>query len=456
MKHSITITLIAFWFAIATGTSSAVENSNTPALPEGLFNDQSSSAQNPSTAPIKNKPLLGNLTGFIDSRVGYRLQDDPFEKDASLGEIRLQLANQWERRNVTARFTGDFLYDAVEDNHEVDLEDGRGWFDLREAYLSYRASSYADIRLGRQILTWGTGDLVFINDLFPKDFRSFFIGRDEEYLKAPSDAGRITLYHGGANLDVVLTPKFDADRSVDGSRLSYFNPNLGRTAGRDAIIDPDKPDSWFNDSEIALRTFGYVKAYEAAAYYYRGFWKSPMGQTTDGTAIYPPLTVWGASVRGPSLGGILNAEFGYYRSRDDTDGNNPLIANSEWRYLIGYQREVLPQFTVGLQYYAERKQDYEAYRDALPAGTRKEDQTHQVITLRLTKQAMQQNLTLSAFNYWSPNENDGYTRLRATYKVNDSLRAEVGGNIFYGKGNDRFFSQFKDNSNLFAGLRWSF
>ncbi|MFW6031595.1 MAG: hypothetical protein ACOC9T_03300, partial [Myxococcota bacterium] len=32
----------------------------------------------------------------------------------------------------------------------------------------------------------GTGDLVFLNDLFPKDWRSFLLGRDLDYLKAPS------------------------------------------------------------------------------------------------------------------------------------------------------------------------------------------------------------------------------------------------------------------------------
>ncbi len=62
------------------------------------------------------------------------------------------------------------------------------------------------ITLGRQILTWGTGDLVFINDLFPKDWVSFFIGRDVEYLKAPSDALKVSAFSSWANLDLVYTP----------------------------------------------------------------------------------------------------------------------------------------------------------------------------------------------------------------------------------------------------------
>ncbi len=45
-----------------------------------------------------------------------------------------------------------------------------------------------NLKIGRQVFTWGTGDYLFINDLFPKDYESFYIGRDDEYLKRPSEA----------------------------------------------------------------------------------------------------------------------------------------------------------------------------------------------------------------------------------------------------------------------------
>ena len=64
---------------------------------------------------------------------------------------------------------------------------------------------------------------------------------------------RVSAFHELANVEVVYTPRFDADRFIDGSRLSYFNPALGRIAGRDAIIDPLTPDASFFD---ALATVG--------------------------------------------------------------------------------------------------------------------------------------------------------------------------------------------------------
>lgn len=428
-----------------------------PPLPEGLFSQEpeEEKAAQVRTGDLREFAFLRNLTGFIESRAGFRLQNDMVQKDASIGEIRLQLENQWTAGPVVFRFKGDFLYDDVANDRSVDLEKGRGWFDLREANVTLRPLRFADIRAGRQILTWGVGDLLFINDLFPKDFRSFFIGRDDEYLKAPSDAVRVSLFHDMTNVEIVYTPRFDADRFIEGSRLSYFNPSLGRIAGQDAIIEPSRPAVWFDDNEIAVRVYRNIKTFEVAVYYYRGFWKNPEGQTSDRTIIFPRLSVWGASLRGPFQAGILSVEIGYYNSRDDPDGVFPLLPNSQFRYLIGYEREILPELTFSVQYYAERQSNFNVLRANLPPGVEADGRTRHLLTFRFTKLAMNQNLTVSLFNFWSPNEGDGHLRLRVSYKVTDAWRLEAGGNIFYGS-QETFFGQFKNNTNIFIGSRLSF
>ena len=41
--------------------------------------------------------------------------------------------------------------------------------DLRMASLTFSPADWMDVRVGRQVLTWGTGDLLFLNDLFGDD-----------------------------------------------------------------------------------------------------------------------------------------------------------------------------------------------------------------------------------------------------------------------------------------------
>ena len=298
---------------------------------------------------------------------------------------------------------------------------------------------------------------MFINDLFPKDWNAFFIGRDTEYLKAPSDAFKFSFYTDVANLDLIYTPRFDSDRFIDGTRISYYNTALARRAGRDAIIRVDKPDDWLRDDEIAARLFKNVKGYELALYGYWGFWKSPAGMNpTTGRAVFPDLSAYGASVRGSFGKGIANAELGYYYSEDDSGGSNPFVNNSELRFLVGYEQELATDLTMGLQYYLEHMLDYGDYRRTLPLGAPSRDEFRHLITLRLTKMLMNQNLKLSLFGYYSPSDNDAYLRPSIDYKIDDHLSTQIGANVFFGRDDHTFFAQFERNSNIYVALRYAF
>jgi hypothetical protein len=365
----------------------------------------------------------------------------------SIMENRLQLDLSSYLDWGDLKFKGDFIGDLVEEQAD---------FDLREANVFSRPTDYMDLKVGRQILTWGTGDLIFINDLFPKDWQSFFIGRDSEYLKAPSDAAKLSLFGDWANLDIAFTPQFDPDRFISGRRISYWNANLGRTAGQDAIVHTDKPNDWFGDSEIAARIYKNVDNYELALYGYQGYWKSPGGQNAAMTqATFPDLNVYGASLRGTVAKGIGNLEAGYYESADDQSGEDSLVNNSEMRYLAGYTQEIGRDFTMGLQYYVEHMLDFGAYKRNLPSGPARDRDRH-LTSLRLTKLLINQNLRCSLFAYYCPSDKDVYVRPNVNYKVSDNLAVEAGGNIFFGDYPNTFFGQFHDNTNAYVGLRYSF
>jgi len=386
------------------------------------------------------------LHGFYEVRAGYRTRKDPYQKDMSLMETRLQVDVDGYTDWADLKFKGDVYGDLV---------DEEGHFDLREANLFFRPGDAIDVKIGRQILTWGTGDLIFINDLFPKDWQAFFIGRDTEYLKAPSDAAKVSVFSDAVNVDFVYTPQFDSDRHVTGERLSYWDANVQRLAGRDRIVHTDKPDRWFRDDEFAVRVYKNVDNVELAVYGYWGYWKSPAGQSLSGAALFPDLNVYGASARGTVGEGIGNVEFGYYDSDDDPGGDDGRIDNSQLRFLVGYTQELAKDFTAGMQYYVEHMMDYSAYRASLMGG-RARDQNRHVVTLRLTQLMMNQNLRLSLFTYYSPSDEDAYMRPNLHYKATDNLALELGANIFFGDEPHTFFAQFQNDTNVYAAVRYTF
>jgi len=228
---------------------------------------------------------------------------------------------------------------------------------------------------------------------------------------------------------------------------------LGVIAGRNAIVHGNRP----KDGELALHLYRNLGAYEAAVYFYDGYWKSPGGfDPNNNLALFPKLRVTGSSIRGPLGKGIGNIEVGYYDSRDDNKGNNQFINNSEFRVLAGYEQELARNLTLGAQYYLEHMFDHRSYLRTLTSGFPARDKNRHLLTTRLTLLTNSQNVSWSVFSYYSPSDEDFYLRPKVNYRIDDHWITELGGNIFGGKRTHTFFGQFRDNSNIYLSIRYGF
>jgi hypothetical protein len=394
--------------------------------------------------------LALSLHGFVEGAGGFRLKDDPAQaRDATMEEVRLQVElSQDGPADSRLFFKADLLGDGVEERWDTDL---------REFYLDFSPVRILDIRAGRQIITWGTGDLIFINDLFPKDFVSFFIGRSLEYLKVGSDAVKFSLYPGLFSLDLVAVPHFTTSEVPQGERLSFFNPFTNQIAVLDESLPVRKPAATPANTELALRLYRTFGSYEGALYGFRGFFKEPVGMDpAGGTLFFPKLSVYGASMRGPFLQGVANFEFGYYDSREDRPGTNPLIENASLRYLLGYERELWTNFFVRAQYYLVQMLKYGAYKASLPPGAPEMKEYGHLLFLRLTRLLRYQTVELSFVGFYSPSDEDGMVNPQISYKITDWLSAVSGVNVFFGKMDFTQFGQLEKNDNLYLRLRASY
>jgi hypothetical protein len=421
-----------------------------PPLPAGL-GTESVPAREPSPASTHsaNAPAL---VGFWDTRLGVRLQNDELvDDDLTLAESRVRLEYERHEKGVEFVLKSDLLFDALVDDRGIDIGRREGWMQLREFKLGVRPHPKTDLAFGRQVLTWGTGDLVFINDLFPKDFNSFFIGRAEEYLKSPVDGVRLSASPGPLNFDLVYSPRFDSDLYLDAERLSFFG-SPGSAGPRVQL-----PDGAFADDEWHLRVHKRLGSWEFAAYGYDGFWKGPQGFDLDQQVyLFPRLSVYGGSVRGPGAGGILNAEYGYYDSKDAGLKGSRYAPPSEQQLLLGYQRELARELSLGLQYYLTKIVDYGSYQAERLAELPDRDRYRHVLTARLTQLLMAQDLRLSLFAFVSPSDEDGYLRPQLHYRFDDRFSLDLGANIFFGRSRDSFFGQLEDNTNIYSGIRYTF
>ncbi len=409
--------------------------------------------------PVKADALTApQIHGFWEGAYGQRLTaDDTKHDEFNLLETRAQLKttyyiegeNYFVDKGTSLNFKGDFLLDGY--------FGGKTAFELRELNVSLRPFDSVDLKAGRQVLTWGTGDYLFVNDLFPKDYVSFFVGRDDEYLKKPSDAVKVSLFQDVGNLDMIVMA-FEPNTTAKGDRLSFFNSFQGGISGVDSDRDLLEPSNQLSNLEYALRYYRNLGSNEVALYYFRGFDKNPNSYKNEANRqlFYRRLDAYGSSIRGPFASGIGNIEVGYYDSREDSDGRNRLIENSMFKALAGYSKDLGNDLRVGVQYQYEQRLDYGAYRNNLLPADYVFDQYRHVLTQRVIKLFRNQTVQASLFNFYSPSDKDGYVRPSVSYDISDQWKATLGANIPWGEDEITEFGMMKQNKNVYVRFRYSF
>lgn len=399
----------------------------------------------------KDSPLQfhGFLLGEATLRTTGQRPAGGIGGDFVLGETRMRI-NVTGATNSGAgffQFKGDLFYDAVTNRFDVDI---------REGYAGYSAGPL-DLRVGRQIITWGVGDLFFINDVFPKDWESFFSGRPMEYLKLGVDGVRLQYSPSAVSVDVVVVPFFTPDTFPSPRRFFVYDPFPRTLRSRKR-----EPASTAGNTEVAVRVSRQVAGFDLSLQAYRGFLRSPSAHLDDSeapglvTRFYPRLQVYGAYAQRSLGAGVLSLEAGYYDSREDPRGDNPEIPNSQWRTLAGYQYQPWKGSTLGVQFYSETMEDYGAYRSALPPGAPVQNRFWGVVSLRFTQFLRYQSWRLSVFAARSPTAKEYFLQPEIQRRINDRLSVTLGANVFGGKSETTFFGQFQKDDNVYLGLRFDF
>ena len=161
--------------------------------------------------------------GFLVTGATGRLRDTgdaaQSPSDFLLREDRFRLDIEGWSEDIDAeiKVKAEVVHDALARDISVDL---------REGYFDYSAGDF-DFRLGRQVITWGVGDLIFVSDVWPMDWVSFFAGRSMDYFKVGVEALRVRLWWDVVNVAVVAAAPFQPDELPDSSRFGIANPFAG-------------------------------------------------------------------------------------------------------------------------------------------------------------------------------------------------------------------------------------
>lgn len=362
-------------------------------------------------------------------------------------EERVQLRFDSSKDSYRLFLKGDIFYD-----HLDDAADAKA----REAFVD-RASEYWDMRLGRQVITWGVGDLVFINDVFPKDYEAFFAGRPMEYLKKGVDGVKVGLYPEAVSIEAVVIPFFEPNNFPGSDRFWLYDPMPAVT---NRVVE--EPVAKPPNTEVAVRAYRDVAGFDTSLYFYKGWYRTPsmrpdnLAAPSRITLFYPELYTYGLSLQKNAFNGVMSMEAGYYDSQDDKNGRDPFVPNSQVKVLAGYQRQLMEDLTAGVQYYGEYMRQYDVYEAARIQGFPKEPQYRQVASLRLTQLLLHQNMRLSWFSFYGITDRDYLLNPEARYNLTDNLWAAVGLMVFGGRSETTQFGSQDKNDNAYLQARYEF
>ncbi len=370
------------------------------------------------------------------------INDDTNADGQVMNELRALSEFVYKADSYTLNFDVEVFVDQLTPSNEVNIDQLNFLIPFSNGY---------DLKIGRQVITWGTGDMLFLNDLFAKSWRSFFNGHNDGDLKPTIDAVRFSHYGEKFNYEVAILTEFVPDETPNGERYSFYLPGFG-------IIQPQPKLVTIKETapEFSARLFSNTNGIELAVYAYSGFFKSPSQINEFGLLGFNKMFSLGASLRMPLAGGLFNTEIVSYDSVDDKNGNDPFVQNGQFRFLLGYEKEIASELTLATQLYLEKTLNYQSLLDNLAVGQSAPEQNRTMITMRLTHQEFQQKLMNSLMLFISPSDDDHYIRYSSRYSLTDQWKIIAGLNWLDGDREETFLAQMQNNSNVFFRVHYSF
>ncbi len=326
---------------------------------------------------------------------------------------------------------------------------------LLEAYANLYFRS-VDVRLGKQIITWGRADALNPTDnLTPKDF-TLLSAKDEEERRIGSTAVKVNYYRDLFTLSLIWLP--------------LFNPStIPLSAPPGFLLREEKRDEGHpTDQGFAAkldRTGGDI---DWSVSYYYGLDVLPTGRSVSATETvlqHNRLHVFGADFARPIGRYGVRGEAAYVITQDQR-GTTPFIKNPYFFYVLGADRDITEDLNVNLQFYQRiivnfedpfKVQDPAARNTAVLNAifNQQQDRVQEGITGRIKATWWNKTLEGELLGVFNANRTDFFLRPSLAYAFTDVWKGFIGADIFNGR-KDSFFGRLQNTTALFVEVRATF
>lgn len=316
---------------------------------------------------------------------------------------------------------------------------------VREAFVDWTAAPALDVKAGRQVITWGVSDYLYVNDIFPKNYDSFFTGGGFDRMKEPVDAVKALARAGAVEAELILA-RSKADTLPAPERFVASAPSSSAVAD-DAGSQPDLA------AKVSTRWAGWDVAAHAARFESR----EPRLFMADTRlrSDRPRTQHLGLSATGNLASGLGWAEAAVRRAAQQRDAVvDRHFLGSAAKLIVGYSREVAADLTASAQLQLEGAMQRGRYVDSLAPGIRPLRRVTSVLHLRMQGRWSNQTASAGAQAFLG-SEGDSHFNPFFAWSPADGWNLEGGANLFSGRPDTRY-GAFRNDSNAYVLGRYSF
>lgn len=398
------------------------------------------------------RPAWYRLSGELGvlSTYNFKAQDSNF-KGVSSAQLFGGLTADFKfsdnlKARVSLRGFYDFIYALEGRKNYTDelIKSKESELELSENYIAATFLKNIDLKIGRQIITWGVADSIRVVDLLnPIDNRTPGIV-DIKDQKLPLLSTKLDYYYNDLNLSFIAIHELRFNKMpAYGSDFYSWQMNL----------EDEYSSDLFKSNEVALAMTGTLGNVDLGLYLTSVYDDTPYLTTTNNTQILKHQRIWMAGLSSV-------ATFGHWLIKNELAflhnlrlGSNPEKFN-RIDILLGVEYQGIKETIIAFEIVNRHLSSFNKQLEAPPSYLKK-DEVQEV--LRISRDFLHDRLTLTLMTslFGLLGERGSFFRLSTEYDLSDAINLS-GGIIFYNSGNHPLFKTIGDNDRIFFNMSYQF
>lgn len=439
----------------------AADDSKTPLAEDDLlqgFEDEPDEPAIPK-AKVSDQESSWRLDGELVFTSVYNISEnakDPWKGFTMLRpEMELTLKNRFSDKwqgQIGARGFYDLIYGLRgRDKYTAEvLDDYESELELKDTFIQGSLSERMDVKLGRQIVVWGTLDNLRVNDVLnPLDLRLPGL-IDIDDLRLPVTMGKLDYYFGNWNLAAMAIPEVRfSKRPVFGSDFYPFK----------TPAPPEEiPDDGLDNLQYGAALTGVFSGWDLGFYGARIYADQPYGEVVYSGS---PGQMVQKHARIMMLGSAANLALGNWLLKAEAawlDGLRytlaPGVEYDRFDLGLGVEYSGFSETTISVEAANRHILDFDAQLEQPPEYNRENQFQWR---FRITRDFINDTLTLNllAGSFGEKVQDGTFERLDARYDITDAVSIR-GGVILYQIGDTGRYQNIDNTDRLFLEFKYSF